>query len=98
MYAARLGAVSGVADVRTRRRNPTTVDFRGLFAFRSANEREMIQAFEAGQRVEFEGVVEGEKVRAMVTLVSLDRVSGTAFFEGSAESAETDRKTSSQAG
>ena len=98
MYAARLGGVTGVADVRSRRRNATTLDYRGIFAFRAQHESEMRSLFEARQSVEFEGVVEGEQHRLMVTLLTLDAVSGIAFFEGSADSAESYPRASPQAG
>jgi len=98
MYAARLGGISGVADVRSRRRSPTISEYRGLFAFRSEHENDMLSLFEARRPVEFEGVVDGEKLRLTVTLISLDPVSGIAFFEGSGESADEFRQTSPHAG
>ena len=98
MYAARLGSVTGVADVRSRRRNATTSDYRGIFAFRAQHESEMLSLFEARQPVEFEGALDGEPGRLMVTLLSLDPVSGIAFFEGSIDSAGALPQTSSQAG
>jgi hypothetical protein len=98
MYAARLGGVPGVADVRSRRRTPSSLDCRGIFAFRPEHEDEMVQLFEARQPVEFEGVVDDEPRRLMVTLITVDQVSGIAFFEGYGESAEAHRRTSPQAG
>jgi hypothetical protein len=98
MYAARLGGVTGVADLRARRRSPSTFDCRGVFAFRPQHENEMLRLFGARQPVEFEGVVEGEPTRLMVTLVSLDSVSGVAFFEGSGESTGAFGQMSSETG
>jgi hypothetical protein len=98
MYAAHLGGVPGVADVRSRRRTPSTSDYRGIFAFRPEHENEMVRLFDARQPVDFEGVVDDEPRRLTVTLVSVDPVSGIAFFEGYGESADAQRRTSPQAG
>ena len=98
VYSARLGGVPGVADVRSRRRSASTSDYRGIFAFRSVHENEMLSLFEARRPVEFEGMVDGEPRRLMVTLMTLDPVSGIAFFEGSADSAGAQPQTGVQAG
>lgn len=82
MHPATLAGIPGAAELRSRRRNELTREFRGTFAFRKQHEAELIRIYESRERVAFEGPFEGGRTRLEVILTDLELEIGFVFFQG----------------
>jgi hypothetical protein len=84
LHEARLGGVRGSADLRCRRRNPSTRQWRGTFVFEPQDEPTIAELVEEHRRTTYEALIDGQQKKLAVTVTSFSPI-GVAFFEGSGE-------------
>lgn len=82
MHPATLAGIPGAAEVRSRRRNELTREYRGTFAFRKQHEADFVRIYESRERVTFEGRFEGERTKLDVVVTDLQLEIGFVFFQG----------------
>lgn len=85
MDEATLGDIPGAGEVRIRRRNETTREFRGVFAFRQEHEATLVELLAARAELEYHGLIDGERRRLRVRLTDLSIDTGFAYFQGLGE-------------
>ena len=82
MHPSRLDGIHGAGEVRCRRRSETTLEFRGVFAFRKEHEAALVDLLASQKAVEFAGIINGERRLLQVRLTDMSLVTGLAYFQG----------------
>ena len=85
MQRATVGGIPGAADIRSRVLNGSTRQYQGAFAFFAEDQAAITELYEAGTRVELEGLIDGEMGRLPVFLTYLSLDAGIVYFAGSGE-------------
>jgi hypothetical protein len=80
MQPAKLGGVSGAAQVRSRRRSNSAVEYRGTFVSTREHDGTLSGFLETREKVEFQGVIDGERATLRVIVTDVSPITGMVFF------------------
>lgn len=84
LQEAKLGGVTGSADLRWRRRSLANRDWRGTFVFEPEDETTIANLVDARRSTVYEALIDGQPKKLAVKVTSFSPI-GVAFFEGSGE-------------
>ena len=81
MHGAKLGGIPGAGDVRSRRGFEGVREYRGTFVSRRENDEALRRLMETRERVEFEGLVDGERKTLRVIVTDVSPETAMVFFQ-----------------